>query len=121
MIDQIGEGVQELGQLARGLNEELQQQSIMIDGLEERIDTTQAHGTRRLRSSICLSLALLLTTQTRFACCSLPVESVNMKMKKTLAQVGRSADKCMMDMICLILLLGILTVVYNMFIKKKSS
>lgn len=44
MIEQIGEGVQELGQLARGLNEELQQQSIMIDGLEERIDTTQAHG-----------------------------------------------------------------------------
>lgn len=45
MIEQIGVGVQELGQLARGLNEELQQQSIMIDGLEERIDTTQAHGT----------------------------------------------------------------------------
>lgn len=45
MIEQIGSGVQELGQLARGLNEELQQQSIMIDGLEERIDTTQAHGT----------------------------------------------------------------------------
>lgn len=44
MIDQISVGVQELGQLARGLNEELQQQSIMIDGLEERIDTTQAHG-----------------------------------------------------------------------------
>uniref|UniRef100_K3WTN0 t-SNARE coiled-coil homology domain-containing protein n=1 Tax=Globisporangium ultimum (strain ATCC 200006 / CBS 805.95 / DAOM BR144) TaxID=431595 RepID=K3WTN0_GLOUD len=91
MIEQIGSGVQELGQLARGLNEELQQQSIMIDGLEERIDTTQAH-----------------------------VESVNMKMKKTLEKVGRSADKCMMDMICLILLLGILTVVYNMFVKKKS-
>lgn len=44
-----------------------------------------------------------------------------MKMKKTLAKVGRSADKCMMDMICLILLLGILTVVYNMFIKKKTT
>ncbi|KAF1328605.1 hypothetical protein FI667_g6689, partial [Globisporangium splendens] len=48
MIEQIGSGVQELGQLARGLNEELQQQSIMIDGLEERIDTTQAHGTQRI-------------------------------------------------------------------------
>lgn len=41
-----------------------------------------------------------------------------MKMKKTLQKVGRSGDKCMMDMICLILLLGILTVVYKMFIKK---
>ncbi|CCI40503.1 unnamed protein product [Albugo candida] len=89
IIDQIGTGVQELGQLARGLNEELQQQSIMIDGLDERIDTTQAH-----------------------------VESVNQKMKKTLETLARSPDKCMMDMICLILLLGILTVVYNMFIKK---
>ncbi len=44
MIDQIGDGVQVLGQLARGLHEELEQQSIMIDGLEERIDNTQAHG-----------------------------------------------------------------------------
>ncbi|KAF1776873.1 Target SNARE coiled-coil homology domain [Phytophthora cactorum] len=85
-------GVQELGQQARMLNEELQQQAIMIDGLGERIDNTQAH-----------------------------VESVNKKMKETLTKVGRGPDKCMMDMICLILLLGILAVVYNMFIKKDSS
>ena len=45
MIDEIGDGVQVLNQLARGLNEEIQQQSIMINGLEEHIDTTQAHGT----------------------------------------------------------------------------
>lgn len=90
MIDQIGDGVQTLGQLARGLHEELQQQSIMIDGLEERIDNTATH-----------------------------VENVNRKMKKTLQKLGRSPDKCMMDMICLIMLLGIATVVYNMFIKKK--
>lgn len=32
MIEQIGTGVQELGQQARMLNEELQQQAIMIDG-----------------------------------------------------------------------------------------
>ncbi|KAG7381718.1 hypothetical protein PHYPSEUDO_005717 [Phytophthora pseudosyringae] len=92
IIEQIGTGVQELGQQARMLNEELQQQAIMIDGLGERIDNTQAH-----------------------------VESVNKKMKDTLAKVGRGPDKCMMDMICLILLLGILAVVYNMFIKKDSS
>ncbi|KAL3657415.1 hypothetical protein V7S43_017734 [Phytophthora oleae] len=92
MIEQIGTGVQELGMQARMLNEELQQQAIMIDGLGERIDNTQAH-----------------------------VESVNKKMKDTLAKVGRGPDKCMMDMICLILLLGILGVVYNMFIKKDAS
>lgn len=92
IIEQIGTGVQELGQQARMLNEELQQQAIMIDGLGERIDNTQAH-----------------------------VESVNKKMKETLSKVGRGADKCMMDMICLILLLGILTVVYNMFIKKDTT
>lgn len=84
MIEQIGTGVQELGMQARMLNEELQQQAIMIDGLNT-------------------------------------VESVNKKMKDTLAKVGRGPDKCMMDMICLILLLGILGVVYNMFIKKDSS
>ncbi|KAG6572665.1 Target SNARE coiled-coil domain [Phytophthora cinnamomi] len=65
MIEQIGTGVQELGQQARMLNEELQQQAIMIDGLSERIDTTQAH-----------------------------VESVNRKMKRPwrkLAEVPTSA------------------------------
>ncbi|OWZ09496.1 hypothetical protein PHMEG_00017791 [Phytophthora megakarya] len=92
MIEQIGTGVQELGLQARMLNEELQQQAIMIDGLGERIENTHAH-----------------------------VESVNKKMKDTLQKVGRGPDKCMMDMICLILLLGILCVVYNMFIKKSSS
>lgn len=111
MIEQIGSGVQELGQLARGLNEELQQQSIMIDGLEERIDSTQAHGENTDLLSLLVRCSL---TPSRSAA----VESVNMKMKKTLQKVGRSGDKCMMDMICLILLLGILTVVYKMFIKK---
>ncbi|OQR93910.1 hypothetical protein ACHHYP_02102 [Achlya hypogyna] len=92
MVDQIGTGVMELGVLARGLNEELVKQNIMLDGLEERIDNTQA-----------------------------TVENLNMKMKKTLAQVGRSGDKCMMDFICLVILLGILAVVYNMFLKKGST
>lgn len=92
MIDEIGVGVQELGQLARGLHDELQQQSIMIDGLEQRIDSTTEH-----------------------------VENVNKKMKRTLEKVGRSGDKCMMDMICLVLLLGVLTVCYNTFIKKPNE
>jgi SYP7 family syntaxin len=42
-------------------------------------------------------------------------------MKKTLEKIGRGPDKCMMDMICLILLLGIMAVVYNMFIKKDTT
>lgn len=58
MIEQIGTGVQELGQQARMLNEELQQQAIMIDGLSERIDTTQAHGEMfKLVKCACLFIA----------------------------------------------------------------
>ncbi|KAF0692044.1 hypothetical protein As57867_016753, partial [Aphanomyces stellatus] len=89
LVDQVGQGVMELGQLARGLNEELVKQNIMLEGLEERIDNTSNN-----------------------------VENLNAKMKKTLSEMGRSADKCMMDFICLVILLGILAVVYNMFIKK---
>ncbi|KDO24268.1 hypothetical protein SPRG_09904 [Saprolegnia parasitica CBS 223.65] len=92
MVEQIGTGVMELGVLARGLNEELQKQNMMLTGLEERIDNTQA-----------------------------TVENLNLKMKKTLAQVGRSGDKCMMDFICLVILLGILAVAYNMFLKKDGT
>jgi SYP7 family syntaxin len=42
-------------------------------------------------------------------------------MKKTLTEVGRGGDKCMMDFICLVILLGILAVVYNMFIKTPAT
>ncbi|RHY33051.1 hypothetical protein DYB32_001936 [Aphanomyces invadans] len=89
---QIGTGVLELGQLARGLNEELVKQNIMLEGLEERIDNTSNN-----------------------------VENLNAKMKKTLTEMGRSGDKCMMDFICLVILLGILAVVYNMFVKKTPT
>ncbi|RQM24242.1 hypothetical protein B5M09_001778 [Aphanomyces astaci] len=81
-----------LGQLARGLNEELVKQNIMLEGLEERIDNTSNN-----------------------------VENLNAKMKKTLTEMGRSGDKCMMDFICLVILLGILAVVYNMFVKKTPA
>ncbi|RHY96030.1 hypothetical protein DYB37_001651 [Aphanomyces astaci] len=81
-----------LGQLARGLNEELVKQNIMLEGLEERIDNTSNN-----------------------------VENLNAKMKKTLTEMGRSGDKCMMDFICLVILLGILAVVYNMFVKKPPA
>ncbi len=57
----------------------------MLEGLEEKIDSAQDH-----------------------------VVNVNAKMKETLSKVGRSGDKCMMDFICLVILLGVLTVVYNM-------
>ncbi|OQS05180.1 hypothetical protein THRCLA_02643 [Thraustotheca clavata] len=93
MVEQIGTGVMELGVLARGLNEELVKQNIMLEGLEERIDNTQTN-----------------------------VENLNIEIRRTqLAQVGRSGDKCMMDFICLVILLGILAVCYNMFIKKGST
>ncbi|RHY11790.1 hypothetical protein DYB28_013553 [Aphanomyces astaci] len=92
LVDQIGTGVMELGQLARGLNEELVKQNIMLEGLEERIDNTSNN-----------------------------VENLNAKMKKTLTEMGRSGDKCMMDFICLVILLGILAVVYNMFVKKTPA
>ena len=62
---------------------------VILDGLENRIDHANEH-----------------------------VVNVNKKLKDTLKQVGRGADKFMMDVICLISLLGVLAVFYNMFLKK---
>ena len=42
------------------------------------------------------------------------LDNVNRKMKNTLEQVGRSSDKMCIDIICIIILLGMVGVLYNL-------
>ncbi|CAM9099806.1 unnamed protein product [Discosporangium mesarthrocarpum] len=79
----VEEHVERLGQVAKNIHEELRVQDRMVDDLGDRIDTAQSH-----------------------------VENVNLRMKNVLKQV-RSADKFCVDIMCILLLLGLIAVLYG--------
>jgi t-SNARE complex subunit (syntaxin) len=86
-LDEIGEGIQDLAEIAALQGEEVQRQSVMLDSLNNKMDKVTERMT-----------------------------NVNTKMKDTLEQVGRSADKLCVDIMCIVLMVGFLAVIYN-FVK----
>jgi t-SNARE complex subunit (syntaxin) len=83
-LDELGEGIQDLAEIAQAQGEEVALQSKMLDQAETKID-------RNLNR----------------------MEKVNGRMKETLEEVGRASDKLMVDIICIALMLGMGAVVYN--------
>lgn len=88
-LDQIGEGIQDLQEIALMQNEEVRRQNQMLDNVGIKIDAANEH-----------------------------IENVNSKMKDTLQQV-RSADKICVDIICIVLMVGMAAVLYQL-IKKNG-
>jgi SYP7 family syntaxin len=43
------------------------------------------------------------------------VGNVNSRMKETLEEVGRSSDKLIVDIICIVLAIGFAAVIYNLY------
>jgi len=72
-LDDLGEGIQDLAEIAQMQGEEVQRQNAMLDQLGKRIDKVSDKLT-----------------------------SVNGKMKETLEEVGRSSDKLIVDIICIV-------------------
>ncbi|CAM9847174.1 unnamed protein product [Laminaria digitata] len=79
----VEEHVDRLGEMAKNIQEELQIQDRMVDDLGNRIDMAQEH-----------------------------VGNVNTRMKEVLKSV-RAADKFCMDIMCILLLLGLVAVLYG--------
>ena len=80
VITEIGKGVDDLYQLARTANEEVKLQSKMIDHLETKIDDVHEH-----------------------------VTNINAKLKTTLEE-ARNSDKICVDILCLLLLIGMIVI-----------
>jgi len=72
-LDEIGEGIQDLHELALRQGEEVQRQNAMLQQTQSRIDSAHEHMT-----------------------------NVNAKMKDTLNEVGRSSDKLCVDIMCIV-------------------
>jgi syntaxin of plants SYP7 len=86
-LDEIGEGIQDLAEIAALQGEEVKRQGVMLDNLNNKMDKVNER-----------------------------MVSVNSKMKETLDEVGRSADKLCVDIICIVLAVGFGSLIYQ-FIK----
>jgi hypothetical protein len=72
-LDEIGEGIQDLRELALRQGEEVRRQNVMLNNTQSRLDDAHKHMT-----------------------------NVNAKLKETLNEVGRSSDKLCVDIMCIV-------------------
>jgi len=85
-LDDIGEGIQDLAEIAAMQGEEVKRQNVMLDNLGRRIDNVHEH-----------------------------VTTVNSKMKDTLTEVGRASDKLCVDIICVLFAVGFAAAFYQIY------
>lgn len=90
ILDLIGNNVKDLKALAEGMNEEVNKQKIMLEDIDGKMEKVTGK-----------------------------METTLSNLKRTAAENNRGGDKICMDMICFVLILGVLTVIYNMV--KKST
>jgi syntaxin of plants SYP7 len=83
-LDEIGEGIQDLAEIAALQGEEVKRQAIMLDSLNNKMDKVNER-----------------------------MVNVNAKMKDTLEEVGRASDKICVDIMCVVLMVGFAAVIYN--------
>lgn len=84
-LDEIGEGIMDLAEIAQQQGEEVALQSQMLDTVDSKIDKNLERMTK-----------------------------VNTRMKETLEEVGRAGDKMMIDIMCIVLAIGFGGVIYSM-------
>eukprot|EP00934_Nitzschia_sp_Nitz4_P007867 Nitzschia sp. Nitz4//scaffold3_size479765//216112//217118//NITZ4_000091-RA/size479765-augustus-gene-1.567-mRNA-1//1//CDS//3329550731//7857//frame0 len=87
-LDEIGEGIQDLAEIAQQQGEEVALQSQMLDRVDKKIDKNLER-----------------------------MSKVNTRMKDTLEEVGRASDKIMVDIMCIVLAIGFGAVIYNFIVK----
>lgn len=88
-LDEIGEGIQDLAEIAQQQGEEVRLQNQMLDKVDKKLDKNLERMT-----------------------------TVNSRMKETLEEVGRAGDKLMVDIMCIVLAIGFAAVIWN-FIQDK--
>lgn len=83
-LDEIGEGIQDLAEIAQLQGEEVKRQSVMLDNVNQKMDAVSER-----------------------------MKGTNVRMKETLDKVGRSADKLCVDIMCIVLMIGFVAVIYK--------
>lgn len=83
-LDEIGEGITDLAEIAQLQGEEVKRQNAMLQQLNTKMDGINER-----------------------------MVGVNQRMKETLEEVGRSSDKLCVDIMCIVLMIGFAGVIYN--------
>jgi SYP7 family syntaxin len=83
-LDEIGEGILDLAEIAQQQGEEVRLQTQMLDQVDKKLDKNLERMT-----------------------------TVNSRMKETLEEVGRAGDKIMIDIMCIVLAVGFGAVIYK--------
>jgi SYP7 family syntaxin len=83
-LDEIGEGIQDLAEIAEMQGEEVKRQGELLEHVNTKMDKVNERMT-----------------------------GVNAKMKETLEEVGRAGDKLCIDIMCIVLMIGFGAVIYN--------
>ena len=82
-LEEIGEGIQDLSEIAQMQNEEVRRQNLMLENVGNKIDGANEH-----------------------------LSNINTKMKETLNEV-RGADKICVDIMCIVMMVGLGAVRYQ--------
>mmetsp|Transcript_21879 Transcript_21879/g.52055 ORF Transcript_21879/g.52055 Transcript_21879/m.52055 type:complete len:311 (-) Transcript_21879:278-1210(-) len=85
-LDEIGEGIQDLAEIAQQQGEEVRYQNQMLDKVDRKLDKNLERMT-----------------------------TVNQRMKDTLEEVGRAGDKLMVDIMCIVLAIGFAAFIWKVF------
>jgi peptidoglycan hydrolase CwlO-like protein len=86
-LDEIGEGIQDLAEIAALQGEEVKRQAVMLENVNNKMDRVNER-----------------------------MLNVNAKMKDTLEQVGRASDKMCVDIMCVVLMIGFAAVIYKFLV-----
>lgn len=77
-LDEIGEGIQDLAEIAQLQGEEVKRQSVMLDNVNNKMDKVNER-----------------------------MLGVNAKMKETLDELGRPSGKLCIDIMCIVFAIGL--------------
>jgi SYP7 family syntaxin len=83
-LDEIGEGIQDLAEIATMQGEEVKRQAVMLENVNAKMDKVNER-----------------------------MLGVNDKMKQTLEEVGRSSDKLVIDIVCVLITIGMAAMFYQ--------
>jgi hypothetical protein len=87
-IEDIGAGVEDLLNLAEAQNEEVKKQNLMLENMSEKVD----------------GVAKTMTF-------------INKRMKHTLKKVGRAGDKLCVDIFCVVLAVGLFSIIWHEYMQ----
>jgi hypothetical protein len=113
-LDQIGEGIMDLAEIAEQQGEEVKRQSAMLDNVTcVFYPCVVLLCLQQLWSNLYPYLPHPFNSE-KVEAINERVVNVNARMKETLDEVGRSSDKLCVDIMCIVLAIGFGSVFYNM-------